>query len=65
MKKDENNYPGNDRNKELAFESPQNEESKRLSEKESESAVERKDDEKPKGEGETRGGNQSINQGDS
>jgi hypothetical protein len=61
MKKDSKKIQ-KDSNQELQFESPQNEESKRLSKKHHAPAVERKDD-NPDDEGETRGGNQSINQG--
>jgi hypothetical protein len=46
----------------LNFESPQNEESKRLSRENTASPVERKD-EKKLDKGEPRGGNRSVNQG--
>jgi hypothetical protein len=46
----------------LPFESPQNEESKRLASGDSASPVERKTN-PAKGEGKRRGGNRSVNQG--
>jgi hypothetical protein len=50
------------RDEKLPFESPQNEESKRLSKKKSKPAVELKS-KHPDDEGHTRGGNRSVNQG--
>lgn len=58
---DDKDYPGDDSNKGLPFESPQTEESKRLSKVKSADPVEHKSD-SPNDRGETRGGNQSINQ---
>jgi hypothetical protein len=63
-KKNKNDYPGDDSNRNLPFESPQTEESERLSKIKSADAVETKNN-PAKGEGNTRGGNQSINQGKS
>jgi hypothetical protein len=60
-KKKHTEYPGKDSNRDLPFESPQNEESRRLAEKESASAIERKD-KSDEDEGKRRGGNQSVNQ---
>lgn len=61
MKNIEKEYPGNDDNKDLPFESPQTEESKRLSKTETAPAIEKKN-KNPDDEGHARGGNQSINQ---
>ena len=58
--KDKNDYPGTDINRDLPFESPQNEESARLAKSESEKAVVRKEEEDNDVD-ESRGGNQSIN----
>jgi hypothetical protein len=61
MKTEKNKYPGKNVNSDLPFESPQTEESKRLSEEGHSEGVERKD-EKKKDHGSRRGGNQSVNQ---
>lgn len=55
------NYPLKDPNAGLEFQSPQTEESRRLAERKTDKAVERKDED-PKDHGEQRGGNNSGNQ---
>jgi hypothetical protein len=59
--KKKKSYPGNDENRSLPFEAPQNEESERLSKVRSADPVEKKS-KGPVGRGEKRGGNYSVNQ---
>jgi hypothetical protein len=61
MKEKSKDYPGKDTNRDLIFESPQNEESKRLANEDTKKPAERKD-KNPDDKGHKRGGNQSVNQ---